>query len=384
MRTLFISHTYLDGNGGGVYASRTHINLFAQLSESMTLIYPCRDGKVAKHISQKRIVMVPIEDHRSKICKFIDLLCGKVHRFKLDKHYYDSREYDVVVFDNSVVSSRLIKRFNKAGFMTITIHHNYQIQYLMGDCSRLTLLPNLFWTWIYEGQAVRNSTLNITLTNQDLDLLKKHYCSDKPFAVLGVFEYQACEPVNVSDETRQHRYVITGGLGSKQTEDSLLKWLEVYYPLLMRVDPQAELTIAGSNPSAKLTDAILVKGINLISSPADMGPILKNADYYLCPVDCGGGLKLRNMDGLKYGLPVLTHKVSLRGYEKMKDSGVMFSYNNPSEFIIGLKTMKLLRFDRKTIQNIYKEQFNFDAGLASLKEILSKSHILKGHNSRIN
>lgn len=375
MKTLFIAYTYIGGHGGGVYASRTHINLFAALSEKMTLVYPYKEGEEPHGLNESNIEMLPVSDARSNIRKFLDLLFGKVHRYKLNDYFFDKDRFDTVVFDNSVVSSRLIRRFNRAGIKTITIHHNYQIQYLLGDGSRLTLLPNLFWTRIYERQAVRNSTLNITLTKQDEELLKKYYGGKKPFAVLGVFEYQPCKPTEIPNESRQHRYVITGGLGSKQTEDSLLKWLDIYYPILKKMDSQAKLTIAGSNPSTKLSDAIQSKGIELMASPADMGPILQNADYYINPVDCGGGLKLRNMDGLKYGLPVLTHKVSLRGYEKVEARGVMFSYLSKEDFAVGITRLSDLDMSRKEIQDIYLDLYQFDNGVKRMKEILSQNGI---------
>lgn len=376
MRTLFISHTYLDGNGGGVFASRTHINLFARVSTSMTLIYPCKQGRLAEHIDQKRIEMVPVEDHRSKIHKFFDLCCGKVHRFKLDKLFFSSKRFDVVVFDNSVVSSGLIKSFKKASIKVITIHHNYQIEYVLGDSPLITLIPNLFWTWIYERQSVKYSDVNITLTGQDVELLRTHYDKKAPFAVLGVFEYERSVAQRLTRSERGCRYVITGGLHNKQTEKSLMRWIQRYYPILKQQDPDAFLQIAGGGPSAALSNAIRKAGIDLVDSPSDMTPILQSADYYICPVDLGGGLKLRNLDGLKFGLPVLTHKVSLRGYEKMEEAGVMFSYHDPSEFAIGLRKMKAIRIDREEIQHIYMEHYNFDAGLARLKEILSESQIL--------
>ena len=376
MKTLFIVYTYLGGHGGGVYAERTNANLFAALSEKMTLVYPYKEGEELRGVNTDGMELIPVPDKRSKVSKFMGLLAGKVHRYQLDESFFDKTRFDVVVFDNSVVSSRLVKRFNKAGIKTITIHLNYQIQYLLGDCSRLTLLPNLFWTWIYEGQSVRNSELNLTLTQQDVELLQKHYSPKNRMEVLGVFEYGPSETINLPTRQRGHRYVMTGGLGSKQTEDSLLKWIQEYYSLLKEVDAEAQLTIAGSNPSMRLSQVLQETGIELVASPPDMKPILLNADYYLNPVDCGGGLKLRNLDGLKYGLPVLTHKVSMRGYEKMESFGVIYSYNNPSEFVEGLHRIIKLPMERADIQSLYLQQYNFDRGVDCLQEILTKSGII--------
>lgn len=373
MKTLFIVYTYLSGHGGGVYAERTHVNLFAALSEKMTVIYPYKEGEELQGVNKEGLELIPVEDRRSDYRKFFDLLLGKVHRYKLDASIIDKKRFDIVVFDNSVVSSRLIKRFNKAGIKTITIHHNYQIQYLMGDGSRLTLLPNLFWTWIYEGQAVRNSNLNITLTQQDAELLHDHYSKDAKMEVLGVFEYGRSETIGLSEEPRGHHYVMTGGLGSKQTEDSLIKWIKDYYAVLKEVDSDAQLTIAGSNPSERLSQVIKDAGIELVPSPPDMKPILQNADFYLNPVDCGGGLKLRNLDGLKFGLPVLTHKVSLRGYEKMQKQGLVFSYENKEGFAYGVKQLMALKDTREAIRQKYLEQYKFENGVLRLGSILKNN-----------
>lgn len=376
MRTLFITNSYLNGNGGGIYASRTHINLFAELSERMTLLFPYMKGQEPKGINEGKIEMIPVEDHRSNLRKFVDLIFGKVHRFSLTEEMLKRDKYDVVVFDSSVTSSGLVKKCKRAGLKIVTIHHNYQIEYLRGDGDLLTLPIELFWTWIYEGQAVRKSDINITLTCQDIDLLKKHYSPSAKYAVLGVYEFIRKEFVSLPEEPRKHRYVITGGLGSKQTEDSLVKWIKEYYPALKEVDAEAQLTIAGSNPSAKLTGAIQMSGCKLIPSPPDMTPVLLEADYYICPIDCGGGLKLRNMDGLKYGLPVLSHRVSARGYEKMIDEGVLIQYDNRESFKKGVSALQNISFGKPQIRDVYKKTYSFSSGIKRLNSILVDEGLL--------
>ena len=372
MRTLFIEYFYLKGNQGAIYAAKTHINLFAELSEQMTLIYPYKEGREPEHIHTKNVEMVPIADMRSKLSKFIGLCFGKMHRYKLASSYFDSKKYDTVVFDSSAVSARLIKRFRNAGIRTITIHHNYQIELLKGDCNKLLLLPSLFWTWIYERMSVRCSDLNITLTTQDKMLLKRHYSLSATFAVLGVFDYQQRDYPAVADKQRGHNYIITGGLAAKQNEDSIIPWLSRYYPKLREFDKDAKLTIAGRAPSKRLIEAIVQSGAEVIPSPTDMTPILMSGDYYLCPTDRGGGLKLRIMDGLKGGMLVLAHSVSARGYEKMQEEGLVYSYNDEATFIEALRKMRESNMSRSEIQGRYIEHYSFEAGVNKMREICVK------------
>lgn len=372
MKTLILTFSYLNGNGGGIYASRTHINLFSRISEETTLMYPSLYGGEPEGIYCDRMHLVPVIDKRSKIKKFIDLCFGKMHRFSLDTSFINPHRFDTVVFDSSVVSARLIKKFRKVGIKTITIHHNYQIEYLKGDCPWYILPQSLFWTWIYERQAVVNSDLNLTLTTQDVDSLRNHYSKSAVFAVLGVFEYKQRDLEFVKERERGHHYVMTGGLSSVQTEASILRWLKDYYAILKREDPQMTLTIAGNNPSARLSNAIERKGIKLIPSPYDMRPILESSDYYICPIDCGGGLKLRNMDGLKYGLPVLTHIVSARGYEKVVSKGLLLQYTNQAEFAEGIRKLLCVRKTREEIQCSYSMLFSFEVGVDKLSKLLKE------------
>lgn len=377
MKTLFIEFHYLKGNQGAIYAARTHVNLFAELSEEMTLIYPSKKDKEPEGIYKgEKMKMIPVVDKRSKLSKFIGLCFGKMHRFSINDEYLNPNKYDVVVFDTSDVSARLIKKFKKAGIRIITIHHNYQIELLKGDCNKLLLGQSLFWTNIYERQAVKYSDLNLTLTTQDSELLRKNYCKEANFATIGVFDYLRREYPQILKEQRHHHYLITGGLAAKQNEDSLLPWLEEFLPLLKETDPKAQLTIAGRSPSSKLIKKARDKGTEIIPSPKDMAPILLNGDYYICPTDRGGGLKLRIMDGLKYGMPVLTHKVSARGYESMIKAGVVFVYNDPESFVRSVSNMINVKRSSIFIQSLYIENYSFDTGVKRLKKILIENHFL--------
>ena len=374
MKVLFLTFTYLKGNRGGIYASRTHINLFAELSEKMTLLYPYKKGMEPDGINEDKIEMVPIEDTRSKFRKYLDLCRGIQSRFYyVVDDYININKYDTVVFDSSQTSAKIINKFKKAGFRIITIHHNYQIEFLKSDQSGIAKWPNIFWTYKSESNAIKMSNLNLTLTQSDIDLFRKHYCSNANYAVLGVFDYQQRNYQTIQNTEKGHRYVITGGLGSKQNEDSLIPWLEHYFPLLKSIDNQAELIMAGRAPSERLISIANVNKVKVIPSPKDMAPILAECDFYVCPTDRGGGLKLRILDGLKSGLPVITHSVSARGYERMVDAGIVYSYHDEKSFIEALKKMLKNNKSKQEILNIYKQQYSFNSGVDILRNICKQN-----------
>lgn len=376
MRVLFITQHYLSDNGGGAFASRAYINAFAEVADQMTLLYPVKDGQNLFDGINPKIKAIPVAYAIPKWCKLINLITGKVHRyFDVTIEFLKEKKADIVVFDTSLVSYQVIKGFRDKGYRTIVIHHNYQYEYFRDNTKGILRPITLFWCKKYEKQAVQNADINLTLTQQDVDLLANTYNNGNKtnFRVLGTFEHVVSQPKEiVVNKKNNNKFVITGSLSSVQTYVSLSSWINDYYCLLKSVFPESTLTIAGKNPSQKLVNLCQQRGINIIASPANMDDVLADADYYICPTFLGGGLKLRIMDGLKWGLPVVTHSVSARGYDAFKDAGCLFSYSNTEEFLSAIQQLKSLSMSKHEIQALYISLFSFDAGVERVRKVIAE------------
>lgn len=375
MRTLFITHHYLTSNGGGSFASRAYINAFAELSDEMTLLYPVAKGEDVFDGINPNIELVPVSYSIASWKKAANLLSGKVHRYyESAPEYICSGNFDTVVFDTSVVSFRLIHLAKQHDLRTIVIHHNYQYEYFKDNTSGLLKPLTLFWCRKYEGEAVHEADLNLTLTMDDAASLTKYYdAADAEFRVLGTFEYNPRPLRSLPDEKAGvSRFVLTGNLGSMQTELSVIPWLKNYYPVFKEMMPDASLVVAGHRPSPAIVNLCRQFGIELVPSPESLDPILESADAYLCPTCLGSGLKLRVMDGFRWGLPVLSHIVSARGYEEFQSKGFLYSYSDLPSFRTALKSLAASRFSKQEINAAFNSVFSFRAGVERLRIILSK------------
>lgn len=370
MKVLFITYHYLNGNGGGVFASRAYINAFAELSQEMTLLHPMKEGAIPEHINEK-VNAIPVWYQKSRFQKGLDLLFGRTNRFMDAKKLLKDELFDVVVFDTSMVVHGLIDYFKAAGAKIITIHHNYQYEYFRDNSTFPLRYPTLYWGKKYEREAVVKSDLNLTLTTEDGNSLRTHYGTGKEWIeTIGTFEYER-NSAPALNEVEEDNFLITGTLSAKQSEDSLLGWIDGYYPVLKEVFPKARLTLAGRDPSDALLNKAAGYGINVIPSPDDMNPILAGAKYYICPVSLGGGIKLRVMDGLRFGLPVICHSVSARGYEEFERKGMLLSYSNKDSFKTRLNSLKNSEFMRNEICRMYKAVFSFDCGKERVQKALN-------------
>lgn len=374
MQILFITHHYLNTNSGGCYASSAYINAFLENCDKLTLLYPMKKEGAPRFLSDSpRLQKIPIWYNKPKIVKFIDLLCGKVHRYSNIRKYIKDASFDIVVFDTSLVSFHLIYYFRKRGSKIICIHHNYQYEYFRDNTHGLIRIPVLYWCKRYEREAVRKSDINLTLTPQDETLLRQAYGKGlEKFNTIGVFEYQRQMPKEICTDSKLPTFVITGGLDAYQTKESLKQWLLTFYCKLKDVYPNHRLIIAGRNPDGQLLDLCHnYPQIEVMANPVNMDEVLVKGNFYLCPTFLGGGLKLRIMDGLSHGMPVITHAVSARGYEAFREKRFLFSYETPEQFRECLYELSHRDFDHKEIRNFYESTCSFDKGAERVKKILS-------------
>lgn len=373
-KILFVTLHYLDGIGGGTFATRAYINAFTELfNGNLTLLYPASLNHGIEGINS-RVKSIPIYDNAPRWIKGIKLLVGNVHRFsRIIKEILETEKFDIVVFDNSRVSYKMIDLVHKYGAKVITIHHNCELEYNRDNSSSLLKPILLYWTKKYESEAVKKSDLSFVLTPEDKTLLIEKYSLDdfvyEKIQILGVFEYELCNLPEIKGDSAPHsinNFIITGNLGAIQSNNSLIKWINEYYHSLKLNFPNANLTIAGKNPSEDLKQLCKKLNIELFSSPISMTPFLEKADCYICPIALGGGLKLRLMDGLKHGLPVITHSVSARGYHDFIELGNVIPYNSMESFEKACKHLQNITYNKKNIQRLYSNIFSFQSGCERL------------------
>lgn len=372
MKVLIVTLHYLNGVGGGVFASRAFINAFAALYPGcVSLLYPCTPDYPAEGIDHE-VRMLPYSNTKSKFAKARDLFMG--HTSLYEKVFPDvlaKVRPDLVVFDNSRCSFRLIDLAKRARAKVVTIHHNCEMEYNRDNSSKLLKPILLYWTKRYEEEAVNKSDLNLTLTSADEQLLRDKYAPsrcDLRFSVCGTFESTACRlperKVTTCDSAP--KFIITGNLSAKQTVESVVPWINMYFPILQEEFPGCELTLAGKDPDKAIRALAAERGIKIVANPVSMDPLLEAADFYICPTALGGGLKLRVMDGLKFGLPVLCHKVSARGYEAFEQSDCLFSYSNTDSFRRACGKLKSHICKPDEVRAAYTKQFSFHSGCARI------------------
>lgn len=380
-RILFVTTHNPWGTGGGCFATRLYLSAIREIFDEGVIdicLYDRFEKDVPKEWMDDKRNRFHFARQRSMTDRVLSVFNGIMHRYqKVVKQLIDRNRYDICILDKSQTAASIIRMLRRSReTVKVTVHHNCEADYFKQEqISKLMRMVYLPHVKRFERVAYRESDINLFLSGDDLKQLKAKYGTGSGHNVVsGIF---AESDRNVSykpdgEIKTQRNIMITGSLNNSQNTEGIVKFFKGIYRLL---PSDYRIIIAGQNPTEIVKQHCDGKGnVELIANPEDMSEIVRRGDVFVCPTDSGSGIKIRILDGLRAGLPVIAHKVSARGYGDITEAGAMMEYETPEEFISALKELER-RLDNNELNSrmitaLYNRVFSHRAGIEKLKNAL--------------
>lgn len=392
MNILYILRHNPWGIGGGCYASRCYLDVFTTVfADAHFDVCLCAEYLQQKSLEQDypNVNFVKVAE-RSVGEKILSPVSGLLHRFdRMARKMLKMGKYDYCIFDHNSIAGPLVKLCRKLKIKTIVINHNCETEYYRdnhGIIERLFFLHNVKRA---EREAYIGCDYNIFLTTEDSAMFKLRYGNSETRSVItGCFDSKdkknsSCNADISPQKGTVLKLIISGTIGNVQNMDGIQYFLD---DLLLAVPTDAEVIIAGKNPPKELHDRIeklnqinKFAKIKLIPNPENMMELVYNCDVFICPTRLGGGLKLRVMDGLRAGLPVIAHKVSARGYSDFIHQGMLWSFNDKDSFADAIKQVIAIIDAGKPTRNEVMEFARIRFSFENKVRMLSSIFLLKNH-----
>ena len=374
MRILYILKHNPWGIGGGCYACRNYLELFTELfKDSCFDVLICSEyleGRTSKDFVN--CTFYPVSP-RNKISQYLSPITQILHRHqRVAVSMIEKNLYDYCIFDHNSIAGSLVGICKKKGIKTIVLNHNCELEYFRDNNSWLKNLLLLPFVRKNERKAYLKCDYNIFLTDEDRDLFKNIYGESGTKTVVGGCFLRKGDVINHSVtpfNVACVKLVISGTIGNVQNRDGINFFLDELYEYLPE---NIEVVITGRNPTEEIIKKVAkLKNVSIIANPADILEIVGKCDVLVCPTRLGGGMKLRLIDGLRCGLPVISHKVSARGYTAFVDKGIVCQFETAEEFGSCLvKVIDLIqngKIDKTIIGKCAEDIFSFEAALKRLK-----------------
>ena len=245
--------------------------------------------------------------------------------------------YDVVFFDTiSLAPYRALVN----GSPTALNHHNIESHLLERRVGYETNALRRFYLGL-EGRKLRNyeaavaGTFDTNLVVSRLDGKRlQEICPSASTAVLAngvdVDYFRRQSPLSTVE--RGH-LIMVSGMNWFPNRDAVLHMAESVWPEVSARMPDARLTIVGASPPQQILDlAARDTRVTATGFVDDVRPYMERAQVYLCPMRDGGGTRLKILDSLAMGVPIVATQMALEGIDITPENDVLVA-DTPAEFV---------------------------------------------------
>ncbi|WP_309381111.1 glycosyltransferase family 4 protein [Cerasicoccus frondis] len=241
-----------------------------------------------------------------------------------------------------------------------------------------TLESDMLRYW--ESQMLRECKLTFCCSKIDRQGLVnlEPECEEKIFVAPNGVDTDCFHTFKVAPNSESPLILFTGSAsyGPNQQAGKLL--VEEIMPLVHHHSPHCRLRLAGRN--AKAEWAHLQNGrdwLEVISDPPDMRPYFEDADIFAVPLQYGGGTRLKILEAMSMGKPVISTSIGAEGLEVTPETDLILAESSESmaSAILNLIQNKSLRESlginaRKLVEQKYQWSQITKAALTQLENAL--------------
>ncbi|MBI1914223.1 MAG: glycosyltransferase [Planctomycetes bacterium] len=164
----------------------------------------------------------------------------------------------------------------------------------------------------FETRALREADLTIAVSPEDASLFRRDFGVETVDVVDNGVDTEYFRP---SPGPRDpDRILFLGSLDWRPNLDAVNQLLEHLHPAVRRDRPSATFCIVGRNPPPALrrrTESL--PGVELHADVGDVRPFLAGSAVMVVPLRIGGGSRLKILEALATGLPVVSTRVGAEG-----------------------------------------------------------------------
>jgi len=201
--------------------------------------------------------------------------------------------------------------------------------------------------------------LNITVSEDDKSLLGNISPESRIEVVENGVDVDFFLPQRAHINT--NRLIFAGRLDQYSNMDAVLYFCLRVWPLVKEKFPEMRFTIIGNNPPPKLLEiADYDKGIELLGYVDDVRPYFADATISVCPIRDGGGTRIKILDAMAMGMPIVSTAIGCEGLKVTPEKDVLIA-NTPRDFVDKIEKLSsddklrksMSSFARKTAEEKY-------------------------------
>ena len=212
----------------------------------------------------------------------------------------------------------------------------------------------------YEKRNCHKFDMNIVVSELDRTLLNEIDPSLRIEVIENGVDTHYFSP-SENNNNNNNRLIFIGRLDQYSNRDGILYFCDHVWPLIRENIPNIFLTIIGNNPPSKLIELSKKdERLEVLGYVDDVRPCFSNAAIYICPIRDGGGTRIKILDAMAMGMPIVATTIACEGIEVTPGEDILIA-NTPKEFLEKIMELfskeefrdKIGRNARKKAESIY-------------------------------
>lgn len=271
--------------------------------------------------------------------------------------------YRAAKFDGPAFRDRLRERVRKQTFDVVWVHfldmlqflHDEEIQRELGDALVVVDQHNdmeLFWSSLrdhggllqrlyarwnmsrirsFRDEVLPLCDLLLSVSEEDAAASRSWVNSDTPVWLVpnGIVPDRFQD--SRSGSAGSARLLCVGSMDMWMNQDAVTWFTREIFPGIRQQRPEVEFWIVGRDPSPEVRELEDEDGVTVTGYVEDLEPHYRRADLFVAPFRMGGGTKIKVLEAMAAGVPVVSTSVGARGLE-VRDGEHLRIEDDPDDF----------------------------------------------------
>jgi glycosyltransferase involved in cell wall biosynthesis len=179
--------------------------------------------------------------------------------------------------------------------------------------ARRWFIKNQWKKWQrFETRVFQEATRVVAVSPEDAAVIRDQFGMGRVDVVDNGIDRAYLEVVRPCPEP--NRILFLGSLEWRPNLDAVGLLLDRVFPAVLALEPSARLSIVGRNPPPTLIQRVReMERVDLHANVPDVRPFLARSGVMAVPLRIGGGSRLKILEALAAGLPVVSTRVGAEG-----------------------------------------------------------------------
>ncbi len=198
---------------------------------------------------------------------------------------------------------------------------------------RFNRRENLFKLGFLERDAARHVAATVVCGPDDERFLREHVAADANIFVLP----NGCDPTFFNLETHppipqvDPTWLFCGAMDYSPNVDGIGWYFDTVDPRARSVLPWRRVKIVGKSPTAGVRAQAGLPGVTVTGEVPDVRPHYQSSMFQIVPLRIGGGTRLKIVESLSIGCPVISTTIGAQGLELRHGEHLLLA-DTPLEF----------------------------------------------------